>query len=71
MKWGGEDSSRLKLLAGRVQAPIEMNHPLTNFGRRLESEVRARARGLEVLANGAAALAKEECECWPWSARDS
>lgn len=45
-----------------AQAPIEVKHPLGSFGRRLESEVRARARELEVLANGEEALAREKCE---------
>lgn len=31
MNWGGEESSGLELLDGT--GPVEMNHPLVNFGR--------------------------------------
>lgn len=61
MNWGGKESSRLRLL-DRCTGPCRCE-PLTNFVGRLESEVRARARGLEVLTNGEEALAKEKCEC--------
>lgn len=45
-----------------VQGPVEVNHsPI--LGGRLESEVRAGARGLEVLTSDEEALAQEQCEC--------
>lgn len=61
MNWGGKESSRLRLLDCRA-GPCRYE-PLTNFVGRLGSEVRARARGLEVPTNGEEALAKEKCEC--------
>lgn len=61
MNWGVEESSTLKLLDDT--GPRGVNPPLADFGGRLESKARGRAKGLEVLANGEEALAKEKCEC--------
>lgn len=45
-----------------VHAPLGVNLLLANFRGGLESKVRARARGLEVLADGEGILAKEKHE---------
>lgn len=61
MNWGGEESSRLKLLDDT--RPRGADPRLADFAGRLESRARGRAKGLEVLANGEEALAKEKCAC--------
>lgn len=53
----------LDLCCWMVQALLGVNPLLANFEGWLESKMRARARGLEVLANAEGTLAKEKHEC--------